>query len=418
MGEHVLVELALALVLIAAAGLLSARIKFSIVPLIIIAGIIVGPQAPHFGILDFRFIQSAELIDFLGRLGIIFLLFYLGLEFSLGRLVKSGRNIIMGSTIYMVINFTLGLIFPLVLGWPVKEVLVVAGIMTISSSAIVAKMIVDLKRTVRPETEMIMGLMMFQDVFVAIYLSIVSGLILTGTTSAIQVISSASIALGFIVIFVLVGRKCLRRINQLLSIPSDEVFMLVLFAMMVLVAGLADSINVAEAIGALLIGLVLGESEHFERIQRLVVPFRDFFGALFFFSFGLSIDPTALGGALWPALAAVGITLAGNFVAGILAGRKAGYSYRASTNIGLTITSRGEFSILLASLAKSGGLLPVIQPFAALYVLILAILGPLLTKESPLIYKKLAVLFRWPQVKEMSKKNHKKKHKETRQAEH
>jgi CPA2 family monovalent cation:H+ antiporter-2 len=397
--QHLLFEVGLALGLIALAGLLSSRLRFSIVPLLILAGMLVGPQAPHIGVLDFRFIESASLIEFLGRLGILFLLFHLGLEFSVGRLMKAGRSIIRGGIIYMAINLTLGLLLPFLLGWPLKEILIAAGITTISSSAIVAKMIVDLKRSVRPETEMILGLMMFQDVFVAVYLSVVSGLVLTGATSTMNVLGSAGLALGFILGFVFLGRKLLSPLNKLLDIPSDEVFMLVMFAFLVIIAGFSETIHVAEAIGALLVGLVLGETEHRERIDKLVVPFRDLFGAIFFFSFGLSINPLTLSGAILPALAAVGLTLIGNFVSGMVAGRMSGYSHMASTNVGLTITSRGEFSIILANLALAGGLLPIIQPFAALYVLILAVLGPLLTKESRWIYISLARIFRWPELK-------------------
>ncbi|OPX85796.1 MAG: K(+)/H(+) antiporter YhaU [Pelotomaculum sp. PtaB.Bin104] len=400
MEKHILFEIGLALSIIAVAGLLSSRLRFSIVPLLIIAGMVVGPHAPHIGVFDFRFIESASLIDFMGRLGVLFLLFYLGLEFSVGRLMKAGRSIFLGGIIYMAINLTLGLLFPFWLGWPLREILVVAGITTISSSAIVAKMIVDLKRSVRPETEMILGLMMFQDVFVAVYLSVVSGLVLTGTASTLIVLKSAGLALGFMLIFLFLGRKLLSQLNRILDIPSDEVFLFVLFAIITLIAGFSETIHVAEAIGALLAGLVLAETEHLERIEHILVPFRDLFGAIFFFSFGLSIDPLSISGAVWPALAAVGITLIGNFVSGMLAGRMSGYSHRASTYVGLTITPRGEFSIILANLALAGGLLPILQPFAALYVLILAILGPLLTKESKWIYIKLSRIFKWPELKE------------------
>ncbi|OPY57920.1 MAG: K(+)/H(+) antiporter YhaU [Pelotomaculum sp. PtaU1.Bin035] len=400
MEQHILFEVGLALSIIAMAGLLSSRFKFSIVPLLIIAGMVVGPHAPHIGVLDFRFIESASLIDFMGRLGVLFLLFYLGLEFSVGRLMKAGRSIFLAGIIYMAINLTLGILFPFLLGWPLREVLVVAGITTISSSAIVAKMIVDLKRSVRPETEMILGLMMFQDVFVAVYLSVVSGLVLSGTVSALIVLKSAGLALGFMLIFLFLGRKLLSQLNRILNIPTDEVFLLVLFAIITLVAGFSETIHVAEAIGALLVGLILAETEHIERIEHILLPFRDLFGAIFFFSFGLSIDPLSISGAVWPAIAAAGLTLIGNFVSGMLAGRLSGYSHRASTYVGLTITPRGEFSIILAKLALAGGLLPILQPFAALYVLTLAILGPLLTKESKWIYIKMSRIFGWPAVKE------------------
>ncbi|HAG12019.1 MAG TPA: cation/H(+) antiporter [Desulfotomaculum sp.] len=403
MEQNILFEIGIAIFIIAIAGLLAARLRFSIVPLLILAGLAVGPHMPEFPNIDLRFIKSAPLIDFMGQLGVLFLMFYLGLEFSVSRLFKASSAIFKSGLIYMAINLTIGLVFPFLLGWPIKEVLVAAGIMTISSSVIVAKLLVELKRTVRPETEMILGLMMFQDVFMAIYLSIVSGLVLTGSTSPVMVLKTALIALGFITCVLFLGHKLIPVLNRLLDIPSDEVFMLLLFSSLILVAGFSELLYVAKAIGALLVGLVLAETEHLERIEHLIVPFRDFFGALFFFSFGLSIDPLLLPGAVWPVIIAVLLTVIGNFVSGMISGRASGYSHRASSNIGLTITSRGEFSIILAGLAKAGSLLPVLQSFAALYVLILAVLGPLLTKESKWIYIKLSRLFRWPPIKERSK---------------
>jgi len=200
---------------------------------------------------------------------------------------------------------------------------------------------------------------------------------------------SAVIALGVILGFLVLGRKALPLLNRLLNIRSNELFLLVVFGALMIVAGFSETIHVAEAIGALLFGLVLAETAHMKRIEHMILPFRDFFGALFFFSFGLTIDPFGLGGAIWLSLAAVVITLIGNFTAGMVAGRSAKLSPQASANIGLTIVSRGEFSIIMANIGKAGDLLPLLQPFAALYVLILAILGPLLTKESKSVFKVL-----------------------------
>lgn len=385
--DHLVLEIGLAVVLIAVAGLLSAKLKFSVIPFYILVGMAVGPHAPKWGVFDFRFIDSAPLIEFMGRLGVLFLLFYLGLEFSVGRLIKSGRSIAVGGTIYIAINFTLGLLFALLAGMPFKEMLVIAGITTISSSAIVAKVLVDLKRTANPETEMILGIIMFEDVFLAVYISILSGLVLSGSTSFAGVALSALIALGFMLAVLVIGRKAVPLLNKVLDIRSNELFLLVIFGGLMVIAGFSETIHVAEAIGALLVGLVLAETDHMKRIEHMILPFRDFFGAMFFFSFGLTIDPTTLGGAVWLSLGAVVITLIGNFAAGMLAGKSAGLSPKASVNIGLTIVSRGEFSIVMANLGKAGGLMTILQPFAALYVLILAILGPLLTKESKRVYK-------------------------------
>ena len=402
--DHIVFEVGLALVLVAAAALLSARLRFSIVPFLILTGMAVGPHMPKLGIVDLRFIESAPLIAFMGRLGILFLLFYLGLEFSLGRLIKAGRSIVVGGSIYIALNFALGLGFAWMLSWPLREMLVSAGITTISSSAIVAKMLVDLKRTANPETEMILGIIMFEDIFLAVYLTIVSGLVLSSATSFSQATISAMIALAFMLIVLTLGRKATPWLNRALNIPSDEVFLLIIFASLLLVAGFSETIHIAEAIGALLVGLVLAETDHLQRIEHLVIPFRDFFGAVFFFHFGLTIDPYALGGAIWAALGAVILTLIGNFVAGMLAGRSARLSPRASANIGLTIISRGEFSIIMANLGQAGGLLPILQPFAALYVLILAILGPLLTMQSRPIYAALDRVFRWRKLKDANRR--------------
>ncbi|KAA6454171.1 cation:proton antiporter [Bacillus sp. HU-1818] len=397
--DHLVFEVGTALVLVAIASLIANKINFSIIPFLIILGMLLGPHAPKLGIIDLTFIESSEIIEFFGRMGVLFLLFYLGLEFSVGKLIKSGRSIAIGGSIYILINFSLGLIYGFITGFSFLEVLVLAGVITISSSAIVAKVLVDLKRTANPETELILGIIMFEDIFLAVYLSVVSGLVLGDATSVGSALLSILIAFGYMLLFFIVARKLPALLNKLFDIRSNEVFIIVIFAALFFIAGFSETIHVAEAIGALLLGLVFSETEHSDRIEHLVVPFRDFFGAMFFFSFGLSIDPFTLGDAVWLALGAVILTIAGNFIAGMIAGRRAGLSHKASSNIGLTIVSRGEFSIIVANLGIAGGLSSTLKPFAALYVLILAILGPLLTKESKRIYRQLNKIFKWkPEV--------------------
>ncbi|MGG0903838.1 K(+)/H(+) antiporter subunit KhtU [Bacillus subtilis] len=402
--DHLVFEVGTALVLVAIASVIANKIKFSIIPFLIVLGMLVGPHAPKIGIIDLTFIQSSEIIEFFGRMGVLFLLFYLGLEFSVGKLIKSGKSIAVGGTIYILINFSLGLLYGVITGFSFLEVLILAGVITISSSAIVAKVLVDLKRTANPETELILGIIMFEDIFLAVYLSVVSGLVLGDATSVGSALLSILIAFGYMLLFFIAARKLPPLLNKLLDIRSNEVFIIVIFAALFFIAGFSETIHVAEAIGALLLGLVFSETEHSDRIEHLVVPFRDFFGAMFFFSFGLSIDPFSLGEAVWLALGAVILTILGNFIAGMVAGRRAGLSHKASSNIGLTIVSRGEFSIIVANLGIAGGLSATLKPFAALYVLILAILGPLVTKESKRIYSLLNKVFKWkPEVQPAKK---------------
>ena len=176
-------------------------------------------------------------------------------------------------------------------------------------------------------------------------------------------------------------------------ISSNEIFIVVVFACLFLLAGLGETIHVAESIGALLLGLILGETEHSQRMEKLVIPFRDFFGAIFFFSFGLSIDPFTLGGSAWLAMGAAMLSIIGVTVAGLIVGRRAELSPTGSLNTGFTLLARGEFSIIIVNLAMAGGLMAVLQPFAALYVLILASVSPLLAKESERIYDLYTRLF-------------------------
>jgi monovalent cation:H+ antiporter-2, CPA2 family len=391
--DHLILEVGLALGLIAIAVSVAARLRFSNVPFLILIGMVVGPHAPQFSVFDFRFIDSAPLIAFMGRIGVLFLLFYLGLESNVSRLIQAGRSIFVGGTIYIGINFTAGLAYAYLTGFSATETLIIAGITTISSSAIVAKILFDYRRTANPETEIILGITMYEDVFLAVYLSLISGIVLSGATSLSGVLSSGGLALGFIVGLLILGRVATPLLNRMFRISSNEVFVLVVSACLFLLAGLGETIHVAEAIGALLLGLILGETEHSGRLERLVVPFRDFFGGIFFFSFGLTVDPFSLGGAVWLAIGAAVLSIVGVVIAGQLAGRSAGLSGVTSFTVGLTLLGRGEFSIIVAKLAATGGMLPLIQPFAALYVLILATFAPLLAKESDRIYGALQKLF-------------------------
>ncbi|CAI6077003.1 K(+)/H(+) antiporter subunit KhtU [Paenibacillus sp. JJ-100] len=384
--DMLIFEVGVAVALVTITGLISARLRFSVIPFYILIGMAVGPHAPQFGIVDLRFIESSSFIEFMGRLGILFLLFYLGLEFSVSRLLKSGKAILTGGIFYVALNFVSGLLLGWFMDLPLQETMVVCGIMTSSSTAIVAKVLVDLKRTANPETEIIMGMIMFDDLFIAIHISILTGLVLSGATSFGSVLLVSLSALLFIVLFLIIGRKSIKVIDKALNIKSSELFLLMIMTLLFLVAGFSETLHVAEAIGALMIGLVLGESRHVSRIEQQIMPFKDFFGAIFFFSFGLTIEPSTLGGAVGMTLIAVILTILSNYGAGMIAGKLAGMSTKASLNVGFTLVSRGEFSIIMANIGKAGGLMASIQSFAVLYVLILAVLGPILTKESPRLY--------------------------------
>lgn len=274
--DMLIFEVGIAVALITLTGLISSRLRFSVIPFYILIGMAVGPHAPQIGIVDLRFIESSTFIEFMGRLGILFLLFYLGLEFSVSRLLKSGKAILTGGMFYVGLNFVSGLLLGWFMDLPLQETLVVCGIMTSSSTAIVAKVLVDLKRTANPETEIIMGMIMFDDLFIAIHISILTGLVLSGATSFLSVLLVSLSALLFIVLFLIIGRKSIKYIDKALNIKSSELFLLTVMTLLFLVAGFSETLHVAEAIGALMMGLVLGESRHVSRIEHQIMPFKDF----------------------------------------------------------------------------------------------------------------------------------------------
>jgi CPA2 family monovalent cation:H+ antiporter-2 len=131
-----------------------------------------------------------------------------------------------------------------------------------------------------------------------------------------------------------------------------------------------------------MIGLVLAETTVASRVQRLVLPLRDAFAAVFFFAFGLTIDPADAGDVVVPVLVAVALSTALNITAGLIAARRARFGRGEAANIGLTVLGRGEFSLILATLAVAAGLDPRIGPFVGFYVLVLALIAPILASRS------------------------------------
>lgn len=402
MSHIIILEIGIAVFLVASVGLLANRLRFSVIPFFIIIGMLLGNREYPDVIANtlasinnpsitsgfntlwsfFTFTESKPFIEFMGRLGVLFLLFYLGLEFSVGRLIKSGKSIVTGGTLYVLLNFVSGLLIGWLMDLPFKELMVLCGLMTSSSTAIVAKVLTDLKRTANPETEVIMGMIMFDDLFIAMHISFLSGLILAGGTSFWAVTATSLMALGFILAFLIFGRKLVPSIDRILQDKSSELFILIIFSLLFVIAGFSETIHVAEAIGALMAGLVFADSRYLKKIESMVLPFKDFFGAMFFFSFGLSIDIYSLGGAVgWAVLAAL-ITVVCNVASGYFAAHFSKMKPRTSFDIGFTLSARGEFSIIMANIGKAGGLLPIIQSFVVVYVLILSIVSPLLTKES------------------------------------
>ncbi|MCL1852487.1 MAG: cation:proton antiporter [Peptococcaceae bacterium] len=408
-GETIF-QLGILLLFVALAGLFSSKLKFPIVPSLIVAGLAVSAL---FNVIHYNpdeaiinTIPTKEAIELLGEVGVLFLLFALGLEFSIKKLLNSLRTVLTSGLLYLSIVGTSALVFAVCMGWALPEILLAFGIIIISSSAIVAKTLVDMKRTANPETEVILGLMLFQDIFMAIFLPIVAAIALAHSGTPWELATSIGFAFLFIILFVVVSLKT-SLLEKILNIASDEVFLLVIIGALFFIAGTSYKLDISDAIGALILGMVLAETSHKERIMHMVVPYRDFFGAAFFFAFGFSItlNGEMLTQSLPAALIAVVLTLVGSMIYGIVMSKMAKINKRGAVNVGLTIVSRGEFSIILAGMGLTAGLSNSLWSFAVLYVVILAISGPLLSRFSDQIAQGMAKIFRW-KLKQKKTKTH------------
>lgn len=383
-----ILNLGLAFLFISLAIFAANKLNFSSIPFLILAGMLVGPHAPEIMGTSLAVVQCTESIDLLSRLGVLLMLFYLGLEFSAGKIAAAGASLFKGGIVYVALNFLRGLAFGWLFFHSWTEAFVVAGITGISSSAIITKLLIDLKRTANPETEFILGIMVFEDVFLAVYLSVLSGLLISGGhIELIRIIPSIILIFVFIVSIIVLGRRIGSLLEPRLSVKSAESFVVIVFTLLLLTAVLVETLHIEEVIGALLLGLVLAETIHSKRVIQIITPMRDLFGAVFFFSFGLSIDYRVFGTAVGITLAAVVMTVIGNILNGLLASWLAGYKARRGFNVAFTIVARGEFAVIVASLAVSAGVNSILPAFAALYVLILSFISPALAKNARFFYQ-------------------------------
>jgi len=380
-----LLEVGIALTAIAGAGALADRYGLSVIPAYIVVGVLVGPNPPtSIGGVPLTLVESSEFIDVLAELGVVFLLFFLGLEFSVGQLLDDRRRLAAVGSIDFAVNFGLGVLLGFAFGYTVLETVFVAGIVYISSSAVITKSLIDEGWVANPESGPILGTLVFEDLLIAVYLAVLSAVALGEGTPADAAISVV-VAFAFLGALALVAWYGTEYVERLFDTGSDELFLLRVLGATTLVAGAALTVGLSEAVAAFFVGMAFSSTEHTERIEHVVSPAKDFFAAVFFFAIGLTTDVTLLAGAAWLLLAAVLVTTVGKFVSGTLSGRVYGLGRVRSFRVGFGLIPRGEFSLVIATLAASvgtGALGDVIPAFTVGYVLVMSVLGTLFVQNA------------------------------------
>ena len=371
--EHpeLLVELGAILLGLAFLSRVATRIGMPTIPLYLTAGLAFGQG----GILPL--VTAEEFVQVGAEIGLILLLFMLGLEYTAAELTSTLRTHAPVGGIDFALNFLPGFVAGLLLGWGTVLAVILGGVTYVSSSGIVAKVLSDQGWTGNRETPVVLSTLVIEDLVMALYLPIATALLV----GAGDVAALAPAIIGVVVVAVVLGAatKIEVGISRLVFSRSDESLLLTILGMTILVAGAAEVFGLSAAVAALLVGIVLSGPAA-EAAHGLLSPMRDLFAAMFFAFVGLSVDPASIPPVLLPASILAVITVATKFATGWVGAKRAGVGLRGRARAGALLTARGEFSIAIAGLATAAGVAADFEALAISYVFVLAIFGPLFVR--------------------------------------
>ncbi|RMD46396.1 MAG: cation:proton antiporter, partial [Aquificota bacterium] len=355
-----------------AAGYIGKILRFPAVFFYILFGIFLG-----------KFVHEAEAIEIFSEIGIVLLFFYLGLEFNIDRAVKTAKKIWSVGIIDFLTGFGFVSLAMYIMGFDIFTSFLTGGVAYASSSAITTKIIVDNHRIANPETELVLGLMVFEDIVAPILLALLSAFSTGGSFSAITIpviLLKVVVVFAFALSVALFFRKYIAAFVD--TFIEEEIFTLFSLGGLIFFSGVTQFIGLSEALGAFLMGMIVSESGRTHEIEKVMFSIRDLAVAIFFFLFGAGIKFSAeFDKNLIVALVVVVIlSIIGKFLTGFLGGLIYGLSKRKSIETGLSIINRGEFSVVMSKFAR-----PEFIPFIGIYVLIMAFIGIIFAQFAPKI---------------------------------
>jgi CPA2 family monovalent cation:H+ antiporter-2 len=364
----VLLELGGVIVGLAVLARLAGRLGIPTIPLYLTVGLAFGRG----GILPL--ITTEDFVEIGAEIGLILLLFMLGLEYTARELLSTLR--IQGSTgvIDFALNFSPGLLAGLLLGWSLVASFVLGGVTYVSSSGIIAKLLQDFGRIGNRETPIILSVLVIEDLAMAIYLPILAALLIGGST-IVGLGTALAAIVGVIVVFAL-ALKIDVRLSRMIFSHSDEALLLTILGITLVMAGVAELFQISAAVAALLVGIMLSGPAA-AGARALLSPLRDLFAAIFFAFVGFSLDPSEIPPVLGIAIALGAITAVTKFATGWWSAARSGVGPKGRARAGATLIARGEFSIAVAGLAVASDVESGLGPLAVSYVFLLAVIGPI-----------------------------------------
>ena len=370
MGEGtLLLELGAVMLGLGVLSRIAVRLGFSAIPLYLLAGLAFGNGGIYHLVTADAFIGPASTI------GVVLLLLVLGLEYSATDLIGGLRTNAPVGLADLVLNAVPGLLAAWAMGWGFPSATALAGVTTISSSGIVAKLLDSVPSAHRQGKSLrnaTVSILVIEDLAVAVYLPILSAMI--ANNRGASALLTTTVAILGLALALVIALKLGHRVSRLVAHPNRETLLLTVLGLAMLVGGGAEKVHISAAVGAFMFGLAL--SEHIvDNARKVLVPLRDLFAAAFFVLVGLRTDPATIPSALVPAGALAVAGVATKLATGSLAARRGGLSRLNGLQLGALLIARGEFSILIASIAVEGGLNPRLQALTTTYVMMVAVLG-------------------------------------------
>jgi CPA2 family monovalent cation:H+ antiporter-2 len=371
--EHpqLLVELGAILLGLAVLSRLATRIGMPTIPLYLTAGLAFGEG----GIVPLGIAE--EFVRVGAEIGLILLLFMLGLEYTAAELTATLRNQAGVGGIDFVLNFTPGFAAGLLLGWGVVLAVVLGGVTYVSSSGIIAKVLSDQGWMGNRETPAVLSALVIEDLVMAVYLPVAAALLVG--RGDIESLAPAFVGVAIVVLVLVAATRIEVGLSRFVFSRSDESLLLTILGMTIFIAGTAEVFGLSAAVAALLVGIVLSGPAA-EAAHGLLSPMRDLFAAMFFAFVGLSVDPSSIPSVLVPACALALVTLVTKFATGWIGAAHLGVGLRGRTRAGAMLSARGEFSIAIAGLATAAGIVADFEALAISYVFVLAIIGPIFVR--------------------------------------
>lgn len=342
-------DLAVIMLVAGVVTILFHRLRQPVVLGYIVAGFIIGPHTPPFGL-----IHDEDTIKTLAELGVIFLMFCLGLEFSLRKLFQVGATAFIAAFLEIVLMIWIGFEIGRFFEWSTMDSLFLGAILAISSTTIIVKALGDLKMKNERFAQLIFGVLIVEDILGIGIIALLSGIAVSGSVETGEVFSTVGKLSLFMIVALVVGILLVPRLLAYVAkFESNEMLLVTVLGLCFGFCLLVVKLEYSMVLGAFLIGAIMAESRQLVQIERLIEPVRDMFSAIFFVAIGLLIDPKILVEYAWPiALITVAVVLGKMFSCGMGA-FIAGNDGRTSLRVGMGLSQIGEFSFIIAALGMT-----------------------------------------------------------------